>query len=67
MWKDEIVEETRRQRQAYAAKFNYDLEAMYRDLKEKQQQSRRPLVSLSPKQPIRLMIQKMTKADAASP
>jgi hypothetical protein len=28
MWKDEIVEETRRERKAYAAKFNYDLEAM---------------------------------------
>jgi hypothetical protein len=65
MWKDEIVEETRRERKAYAAKFNYDLEAMYRDLKEKEQQSKRPMVSLSPKPPIRLMIQKTTKAVAA--
>lgn len=35
MWKDEIVEETRREREAHASRFNYDLEAMYRDLKEK--------------------------------
>jgi len=56
MWKDEIVEETRREREAYAAKFNYDLEAIYRDLKEKEQQSKHPLVSLSPKQPIQLMM-----------
>ena len=65
MWKDEIVEETRREREAYAAKFNYDLEAIYRDLKEKEQQSKHPLVSLLPKQPIRLMMQKTTKAVAA--
>jgi hypothetical protein len=64
MWKDEIVEETRRERKAYAAKFNYDLEAMYRDLKEKERQSKRPMVSLPPKPPIRLMIQKTTKAVA---
>jgi len=56
MWKDEIVEETRREREAYAAKFNYDLEAIYRDLKEKEQQSKHPLVTLSPKQPMRLMM-----------
>jgi len=65
MWKDEIVEETRREREAYAAKFNYDLEAMYRDLKEKEQQSKRQMVSLSPRPPIRLTIQKPAKTIAA--
>ena len=65
MWKDEIVEETRRAREAFAAKFNYDLEAMYRDLKEKEQQSRRHTVSLSPKQPIRLMVDKAAKVVTA--
>ncbi len=65
MWKDEIVEETRREREAYAAKFNYDLEAIYRDLKDKEQQSKQPLVSLSPKQPLSLMVHKATKAVAA--
>jgi hypothetical protein len=34
MWKDEIVEEVRKNREAYAAKFNFDLQAMYEDLKK---------------------------------
>ena len=62
MWKDEIVEETRRARDAYAARFNYDLESIYRDLKEKEGQSNHPTVSLPPQKPIRLMIKKNTKA-----
>jgi hypothetical protein len=65
MWKDEIVEEIRRQREAYAAKFNYDLEAIYRDLKEKEQEGKRHTVSLSPKQPIPLTTQKPAKPAAA--
>jgi hypothetical protein len=65
MWKDEIVEETWRKRDAYAAKFNYDLEAIYHDLKAREQQSGRQTVSLSPKQPLRFAIQKPVKAVAA--
>ena len=34
-WKDPIVEEVRRARDAYAKQFNYDLDAIYRDLKVK--------------------------------
>ena len=52
MWTDEIVEETRRTREEYAAKFNYDLDAIYRDLKEQEKQSVRRLVSLPPKEPV---------------
>ena len=33
MWEDPIVEEVRKARDAHAAKFNYDLQAIYRDLK----------------------------------
>jgi hypothetical protein len=44
-WSDPIVEEVRRARDAYAARFNYDLCAMYRDLKEKETQSGRQVVS----------------------
>ena len=65
MWKDIIVEEIRQEREAYAAKFNYDLEAIYRDLKEKEQHSQHPVVSLSPRQPTRLVIQKAAKAVVA--
>jgi hypothetical protein len=35
--KDEIVEEVRAAREAYAARFNYDLAEMYKDLKVKEQ------------------------------
>jgi hypothetical protein len=51
MWEDEIVEETRRLREEYAAKFRYDLEAIYEDLKEQEKRSRRKVVSLQPKEP----------------
>lgn len=51
MWTDEIVEETRKAREEYAAKFNYDLEAIYEDLKRQEQQSQRKIVSLPPKEP----------------
>lgn len=49
MWKDEIVEEVRRNREAYAAKFNFDLQAMYEDLKKAERKSKRKKVSLKPK------------------
>ena len=49
MWKDEIVEEVRRVRDEYAAKFNYDLDAIYEDIKKQEKQSERKVVSLPPK------------------
>ncbi|MGH9942070.1 MAG: hypothetical protein ACRD9R_06890 [Pyrinomonadaceae bacterium] len=51
MLEDEIVAETRRVREDYAAKFDYDLEAIYRDLQAQEAQSGRPLVTLCPKEP----------------
>jgi hypothetical protein len=36
MWKDEIVEEVRRVRDAYAAQFDYDLKRMFEDIKKKE-------------------------------
>ena len=44
-WSDPIVDEVRRVREAYAARFNYDLRAIYRDLKEEEQRSGRKVVS----------------------
>ena len=44
-WSDPIVDEVRRVRDAYAARFNYDLRAIYRDLKEREKRSGRMLVS----------------------
>ena len=44
-WSDPIVDEVRRARDAYAARFNYDLRAIYRDLKTKEKRSGRKVVS----------------------
>ncbi len=44
-WSDPIVDEVRRVRDAYAARFNYDLRAIVRDLKEQEKLSGRKLVS----------------------
>ena len=43
-WEDPIVEEVRKVRDAYARRFNYDLDAIYRDLKEKERRSGRVVV-----------------------
>ena len=37
-WQDPIVEEVRAIREAYAARFQYDLQAIYRDLKAQERQ-----------------------------
>ena len=44
-WSDPIVDEVRRARDAYAARFNYDLRAIFRDLKEQENRSSRKLAS----------------------
>lgn len=44
-WTDPIVDEVRRARDAYAARFNYDLRAIFRDLKEQEKRSGRKLIS----------------------
>jgi hypothetical protein len=46
--KDEIVEEVRAAREAYAARFNYDLAKMYEDLKAKEQARGRKIAELKP-------------------
>jgi len=49
MWKDEIVENIHRIREEYAKSFNYDLDAIFEDLRKKQAQSGREVVNLSRK------------------
>jgi hypothetical protein len=49
--KDEIVEEVRATREAYAARFNYDLAEMYQDLKAKEQTHSRNIATLQPVEP----------------
>jgi hypothetical protein len=45
---DPIVDEVRRVRDAHAARFHYDLDAIFRDIKEQEQKSGRTFVSLTP-------------------
>ncbi|MFM9962000.1 MAG: hypothetical protein ACKV2Q_12330 [Planctomycetaceae bacterium] len=51
MTDDPIVAEVRKARDDYAQRFNYDLDAICRDLQQKQQQSGRKLVGFPPKRP----------------
>jgi hypothetical protein len=45
MWTDEIVEEIHRIREEYAKSFNYDLDAIFADLRKKEAESGREIVS----------------------
>lgn len=45
---DPIVDEVRRVRDAHAARFNYDLDAIFQDIKEQEKKSGRTFVSFSP-------------------
>lgn len=49
MWRDPIVEEVRRYRREYAARFDHDLRAICRDLRERQDKEGRKVVSLPPR------------------
>jgi hypothetical protein len=44
---DPIVDEVRRIRDAHAAKFNYDLDAIFRDIKEQEKKSGRKYVNFA--------------------
>ena len=46
---DPIVEEVRKARQAHAAKFNYDMEAIFDDLKQKEKTCGHRIVSRPPR------------------
>ena len=45
IWNDEIVEEVREARERHAAKFNYDISAICADIRRKQAESGRKIVS----------------------
>jgi len=45
MYQDPIVAEIRAIRESYAMRFNYDLDAIYRDLKQQERRSGRKTVS----------------------
>jgi hypothetical protein len=49
--KDQIVDEVRRVREAYAAQFNYDLRRIAEDLRRRERESGRQYINLPPKAP----------------
>ena len=49
MYSDPIVEQTRKLRDEYAARFNYDLDAICQDLMKRQRASNRRLIKRNPK------------------
>ena len=49
MINDPIVAEVRKIRNRHAARFNYDLDAIYRDLKDREKTSGRTYVSYPPR------------------
>ena len=49
MYTDPIIEEIRRFRDEYAARFNYDVKAMLADIRRRQKESGRRTVSRPPK------------------
>ena len=47
-WVDPIVEEVHRIRREYAERFNHDITAMFRDMREKQEQARQEGCTIIP-------------------
>jgi hypothetical protein len=60
--KDQIVEDVRRIREEHAAHFNYDVDAIFADLKRLEAQSKQPRVSFGPRR-----IEKMMPSTAPVP
>ncbi len=49
MWRDPIVEEVRKIREAHARKFSFDLQAIYKEIKDREKKSGRMFTSFPPK------------------
>ena len=55
MWRDPIVEEVRRNREQYAARFSYDIREICRVAREKQKEGGRKVVSRPPRRAVQRM------------
>jgi hypothetical protein len=52
MPQDEIIQEVRANREAYASRFNFDIRAIYRDAKEREQKEGHKVVALEPRRTV---------------
>jgi hypothetical protein len=63
---DPIVDEVRRVRDAHAARFNYDLDAIFQDIKRREKESGLVFIQGVAHQPVRNKAQQPTAATAVS-
>jgi hypothetical protein len=56
MYRDPIVEETRRLREEYASQFKHDLDAIFQDIQKRQRQSTARIVTLPAKKPLDALV-----------
>ena len=52
MWQDPIVEETRELRNKYAKQFDNDIDAIFADIRKRQEKSKRQRVSFPARKPV---------------
>lgn len=55
MWKDPVVEETRKRRESYASQFGNDLAAIVADIQRRQEQASQKPVTLAQRKPRNLI------------
>ncbi len=53
MREDDVIRDVRAAREAYCRQFGYDLGAIVRDLKQREQSGGRRVVRLTPRRPVR--------------
>jgi hypothetical protein len=51
MWEDPVVKETRKLREQYAAGFNDDADAIFEDIRNRQEKTGRKRVKFPPRKP----------------
>lgn len=64
--KDPIVEEVRKVREAHAARFGYDLDAIFRDIKERERKSGRSFVAFASRNAESRLTQQASEAVSTS-
>lgn len=53
MWKDPIVEETRKLRDEYANQHHHDIDAIFEDIQQRQAKADKKIVSFPPRKPLK--------------
>jgi len=53
MWKDPVVEETRKLRDEYASQHNHDIDAIFEDIQQRQAQTGKKMVAFPSRKPLK--------------